>query len=200
MNKVLLKEAGIFNHRHHEVMDRLEKIIDEGKSYKTMADLASMLKVSLRTLYEIAPSKDELINLTINNVLTKHGKIAMEKIQTLDSPIEKLRVYLNTVNQAVGPRFEKFTLSLSKKHSTNEMIDFHENYITNFIKSLLDDAVQANEIANIDTEATALALGGLGRYFQNKKIHSKSSLASPEDASNFLSDLILSGLIEKQHD
>ena len=103
MNKALLKEAGTFNHRHHEVMDRLENIIDEGKSYKTMADLASMLKVSLRTLYEIAPSKDELINLTINNVLTKHGKIAMEKIQTLDSPIEKLRVYLNTVNQAVGP-------------------------------------------------------------------------------------------------
>ncbi len=110
MNKALLKEAGTINHRHHEVMDRLEKIIDEGKSYKTMADLASMLKVSLRTLYEIAPSKDELINLTINNVLTKHGKIAMEKI------------------------------------------------------------------------------------------HSKPSLASPEDASNFLSDLILSGLIEKQHD
>ena len=58
MNKALLKEAGTLNHRHHEVMDRLEKIIDEGKSYKTMADLASMLKVSLRTLYEIAPSKD----------------------------------------------------------------------------------------------------------------------------------------------
>ncbi len=84
MNKALLKEAGTINHRHHEVMDRLEKIIDEGKSYKTMADLASMLKVSLRTLYEIAPSKDELINLTINNVLTKHGKIAMEKIPFKD--------------------------------------------------------------------------------------------------------------------
>ena len=117
MNKALLKKAGTLNHRHHEVMDRLEEIIDEGKSYKTMADLASMLKVSLRTLYEIAPSKDELINLTINNVLTKHGKIAMEKIQTLDSPIEKLRVYLNTVNQAVGPRFEKFTLSSDCKNS-----------------------------------------------------------------------------------
>ena len=47
MNKALLKEASTLNHRHHEVMDRLEKIIDEGKSYKTMADLASMLKVSL---------------------------------------------------------------------------------------------------------------------------------------------------------
>ena len=61
MNKALLKEASTLNHRHHEVMDRLEKIIDEGKSYKTMADLASMLKVSLRTLYEIAPSKDCLL-------------------------------------------------------------------------------------------------------------------------------------------
>ena len=64
----------------------------------------------------------------------------------------------------------------------------------------MDEAVKANEIADIDTEATALALGGLGRYFQNKKIHSKPSLSSPEDSSNFLSDLILSGLIEKQHD
>ena len=49
------------------------------------------------------------------------------------------------------------------------MVDYHEQYITMIIKNLLDEAKTDNEIKDIDTQATALLLGGLRRYFLSKK-------------------------------
>ena len=176
--------------RHLEVMDELESMLDQGKSFSTMSDLAKKLKISLRTLYEIAPSKEELIVTTVDRVLKKHGKIAMDAMNTHSSPIKKLESFLTVANQAVGPRFERFTLSLSSLNSSKPMVDYHEQYITDLIKNLLDEARIKNEIKEIDTQATALLLGGLGRYFQSKKLL-KDLQQTPEKTSNFLTKIII---------
>lgn len=179
--------------RHLEVMDELESMLDQGKSFTTMSDLAKKLKISLRTLYEIAPSKEELIVTTVDRVLKKHGKIAMDAMNTHSSPIKKLESFLTVANQAVGPRFERFTLSLSSLNSSKPMVDYHEQYITDLIKNLLDEARIKNEIKEIDTQATALLLGGLGRYFQSKKLL-KDLQQTPEKTSNFLTKIIIDGI------
>jgi len=179
--------------RHLEVMDELESMLDQGKSFSTMSDLAKKLKISLRTLYEIAPSKEELIVTTVDRVLKKHGKIAMDAMNTHSSPIKKLESFLTVANQAVGPRFERFTLSLSSLNSSKPMVDYHEQYITDLIKNLLDEARIKNEIKEIDTQATALLLGGLGRYFQSKKLL-KDLHQTPEKTSNFLTKIIIDGI------
>ena len=179
--------------RHLEVMDELESMLDQGKSFSTMSDLAKKLKISLRTLYEIAPSKEELIVTTVDRVLKKHGKIAMDAMNTHSSPIKKLESFLTVANQAVGPRFERFTLSLSSLNSSKPMVDYHEQYITDLIKNLLDEARIKNEIKEIDTQATALLLGGLGRYFQSKKLL-KDLHQTPEETSNFLTKIIIDGI------
>ena len=77
------------------------------------------------------------------------------------------------------------------------MVDYHEQYITNLIKNLLDEARSQNEIKEIDTQATALLLGGLGRYFQSKK-PLKDLYQTPEKTSNFLTKIIIDGIkVEK---
>ncbi len=190
---VLSKQSSQLGKRHLEVMDELERILDQGKSFSTMSDLAKELKISLRTLYEIAPSKEELIVTTVDRVLKKHGKIAMDAMNAHSSPIKKLESFLTVANQAVGPRFERFTLSLSSLNSSKSMVDYHEQYITNLIKNLLDEARIKNEIKEIDTQATALLLGGLGRYFQSKKLL-KDLHQTPEKTSNFLTKIIIEGI------
>ena len=190
---VLSKQSSQLGKRHLEVMDELERILDQGKSFSTMSDLAKKLKISLRTLYEIAPSKEELIVTTVDRVLKKHGKIAVDAMNTHSSPIKKLESFLTVANQAVGPRFERFKLSLSNLNSSKPMVDYHEQYITNLIKNLLDEARIQNEIKEIDTQATALLLGGLGRYFQSKKLL-KDLYQTPEKTSNFLTKIIIDGI------
>ena len=68
-----------------------------------------------------------------------------------------------------------------------------EQYITDLIKNLLDEARIKNEIKEIDTQATALLLGGLGRYFQSKKLL-KDLYQTPEKTSNFLTKIIIDGI------
>ena len=189
----LSKHSPQLGKRHLEVMDELESMLDQGKSFSTMSDLAKQLKISLRTLYEIAPSKEELIVTTVDRVLKKHGKIAMDAMNAHSSPIKKLESFLTVANQAVGPRFERFTLSLSSLNSSKPMVDYHEQYITDLIKNLLDEARIKNEIKEIDTQATALLLGGLGRYFQSKKLL-KDLHQTPEKTSNFLTKIIIDGI------
>ena len=94
--------------KHKEIISTLEKMLEKGIPELTMSELASRLKISLRTLYEIAPSKDALITMTVDNILRKLGKDALDEIASIQSPFKKLQKYLSAVNQAVGPKFDKF--------------------------------------------------------------------------------------------
>ena len=79
--------------KHKEIIGTLEKMLEKGIPELTMSELASKLKISLRTLYEIAPSKDQLITMTVDNILKKLGKSALEQVSKIESPIDKLDTY-----------------------------------------------------------------------------------------------------------
>ena len=187
------KKSKIYSKRHNELINELEKLLEKGVPDLTMSEIASKLRISLRTLYEIAPSKDYLIIMTVNNILKKLGKHALDAVINIDSPIQKLEEYLFIVNQAVGPKFNSFFKDLEKVDGADEMVDYHENFISDFTKKLLDDAKQEKEIQNIDTKAFSILLGGIGREFLKEK-NRDSINSSPEDSANSITSIILNGI------
>ena len=187
------KKSKIYSKRHNELINELEKLLEKGVADLTMSEIASKLRISLRILYEIAPSKDYLIIMTVNNILKKLGKHALDAVINIDSPIQKLEEYLFIVNQAVGPKFNSFFKDLEKVDGADEMVDYHENFISNFTKKLLDDAKQEKEIQNIDTKAFSILLGGIGREFLKEK-NRDSINSSPEDSANSITSIILNGI------
>ena len=186
--------------KHKEVIDKLELMLEKGIPNHTMSQLAAKLKVSLRTLYEIAPSKDHLIRMTVNRILMRLGKEALEIVADIKSPIEKLKKYLQHVNQAVGPKFKVYLQNLGNNNKSKEMIDYHEDYITAYTKELLDTAISQKEIKDIDTQAFALLLGGIGRDFA-KDSNIKKLISSPEQSANSITEIILNGIkLDKDYD
>ena len=186
--------------KHKEVIDKLELMLEKGIPNHTMSQLAAKLKVSLRTLYEIAPSKDHLIRMTVNRILMRLGKEALEIVADIKSPIEKLKKYLQHVNQAVGPKFKVYLQNLGNNNKSKEMIDYHEDYITAYTKELLDTAIIQKEIKDIDTQAFALLLGGIGRDFA-KDSNIKKLISSPEESANSITEIILNGIkLDKDYD
>ena len=179
--------------KHKQVIDKLELMLEKGIPDLTMSELAAKLKVSLRTLYEIAPSKDHLIRMTVNRILMKLGKEALDIIANINSPVEKLKRYLQHANQAVGPKFKVYLQNLGNNNKSKEMIDYHEDYIISFTKELLDDAVTQKEIRTIDTQAFALLLGGIGRDFA-KDVNVTKLSDSPEKSANSITEIILNGI------
>ena len=187
------KTNRIYTKRHNEIIDALEVLLESGVPNLTMSEIAKKLKISLRTLYEIAPSRDELILMTMNNILKKLGKFAMDSVSEIHSPVEKLEEYLMIVNQAVGPKFDRFLKDMEKINGSKMTADYHENFIKNFIKELLGQAIKKKEIKAIDVKAFAILLGGIGREFF-KEENKRSINFSPEESANSITSIILNGI------
>ena len=193
MTLVARKTFKNLTEKHINVIEDFEDLLEKGIANLTMSDIASKLKVSLRTLYEIAPSKEDLITTTMDRILTNIGREALSNMKNVKSPLERLRIYMRIGNEAAGPKLQKFDGDLDKIKGAKEMIDFHQNYFISFIKSLLDEAQAANEIREIDTQAVAITLGGIARELSIP--HNKKSLEDlPEKSSNMVTDLILESL------
>ena len=62
------REASL-TQRQREILDELGAVFDDGFVHMTMADLAKQMNCSLRTLYGLAPSRDELVLLVVDRNL-----------------------------------------------------------------------------------------------------------------------------------
>ena len=192
-NNVVNKIKKIYTKKHQDTIQDLEKLLEKGVPDLTMSEIATKLKISLRTLYEIAPSKDQLILMTMDKILVKLGKHALDSVSEIQSPIEKLEQYLFIVNQAVGPKFNTFLKDTEKINGSQKMADYHENFISNYTQKLLNDAIKMNEIENIDTKAFSILLGGIGREFLKEKNRYLIN-TSPEESANSITSIILNGI------
>ncbi len=192
INNLDTKKIKSFTKRHYEIIDDLEKMLEKGIPNLTMSQIASNLKISLRTLYEIAPSKDQLIIMIMDNILRRLGRHALDSISNIESPLRKLEKYLYLVNQAVGPKFNTFFRDIEKIDGLEEVADYHANFITNMTEELLNQAIQMKEIQNIDSKAFSILLGGIGREFIKEK--NKLIDSSPEESANSITSIILNGI------
>ncbi|HJL79779.1 MAG TPA: TetR/AcrR family transcriptional regulator, partial [Gammaproteobacteria bacterium] len=112
--------------KHFEVIQNFENLLEEGIGNQTMSDIASNLRVSLRTLYEIAPSKEMLVISTIDRILTNIAKQALSSLKNMDSSVEKLQTFTKIGNEAAGPRIQKYAIDLSRIKGADDMIKSHE--------------------------------------------------------------------------
>ncbi len=181
--------------KHLEVIQNFENLLEDGIANQTMSDIASNLRVSLRTLYEIAPSKEKLVISTIDRILTNIAKQALSSLKNMESSVDKLRTFTKIGNEAAGPRIQKYAVDLTRIKGADEMIKSHESAYIDHIKRLLEEAVEKDEIESVDTRAVAIMLGTVARIF-SKKNHQEKLAASAEESANMISGLIIDGLVK----
>ena len=183
----------LLSNRQKEALEDLEELIKGGYPQLTMSEIAANLKVSLRTLYEIAPKKEELILIAVDRLLFKIGAAAQKAINLSDSPMAKLNAFLNETNKAIERNTLAFTEDFGRIQGAKDLVDSHENYVMNVTEQLLEEAIIANEIISIDTSAMALILSGLSREL-DKKYLKKELKITPSDASKEIIEVIFKGL------
>ncbi len=182
------------NARQRELLDELERLVAaEGLAELTMAEIAAHVNCSLRTLYEIAPSKEELVLTVVDRRLRRFGRAAIESLDASMSPLEMLRAYLSAANEAVKPDANSVSRDFAAMPGAKRLLDAHEDYLIAVARSLLERAVAEKQIAPVDTAAVAHVLGGLGREFGRPDV-AEIAAASPEATADTITEIILSGL------
>jgi len=182
--------------RQRQVLDALEALVaKEGLAELTMAEIAAQVNCSLRTLYGIAPSKEELVLTVVDRRLHRIGRRAIATLDASLSPLEALRAYLQVVNEAVQPETVSVSREFANVPGAGRLLDAHEGYVIAVTKSLLDRAVAEEQIPPVDTAALAHVLGGLGREFTRPEL-AEIAAASPKETADAIAEIILRGLVE----
>ena len=193
---LLSREAeGQLSARQLELLEALEaRLTTEGLGDRTMAEIAASVGCSLRTLYAIAPSKDELLLVLADRGLHRIGRAAIEALDPGLPPIDALRTYLRIANEAVRPQALSLSSDVARVAGSGRVIDAHETYLTAVTQSLLDRAVEAGEIGPVDTAAVAHVLGGLGREFARPDVADLVQ-DTPNEVADSVTELIIAGLL-----
>ncbi len=184
--------------RQLEILDTLDESVLGGDfSDLTMAEIAKRMTCSLRTLYGIAPSKEELVLAVADRHLQRIGREAMEALDLDESPLSRLRAYLRATNLALQPTTVIFSMDFNKLPGARQLADAHAAYIVAITRALLDEAVEAKEVAPLDTAALALVLGRLGREFARLDVE-KIIQNSARETADSIAEIILDGLIPRK--
>lgn len=180
--------------RQLEILDELEeRLAGGGLADLTMAEIAKAMNCSLRTLYVIAPSKDELVLTVVDRRLRRFGRAAIGTLVDSMDPLDALRTYLAAANEAVQPESVAYAGELVRVAGGQRLLDAHEDYVTAVTQRLLDRAVEARVIAPVDTAAVAHVLGGLGREFARPGVSDLVS-GSPKQTADAVTEIVLRGL------
>jgi AcrR family transcriptional regulator len=180
--------------RQRTLLDDLATIFEGGFSEFTMAAIASRMSCSLRTLYVLAPSRDELVLVVVDRNLWRVGRAAQRAIQPGMSPLEGLRAYLQAAYVAVGAWTPQFVSDLATIPAAQRLKEEHNRYLCAVTERLLDQAVRMGTIGPVDTSSVACVMGRLGGDFARPEVIT-SLRSSPEEAADAVLDVLLCGLV-----
>jgi AcrR family transcriptional regulator len=180
--------------RQRELLDELTQLFEHGWADLTMADLAARLNCSLRTLYELAPTRDELVLTVVDRNLWRIGQRATASVTAPDiAPLEAIRSYLRAATVAVAAVSPAFARDLAAMPAAQALEDAHNDYLVAVTRALLDLAVEQGSIGSVDTAAVARTMAGLGRDLSRPEVMATLG-SSPKDAADGIVDVVLRGL------
>ena len=179
--------------RQREVLDQLGTLFDDGFADLTMADIAASVGCSLRTLYDLAPSRDELVLTVIDRNLRRIGRRAISAVQPDLDPLAVIRSYLMAANLAVAATTPAFARDQAATPATHRLVTAHSDYLVAITRTLLDLAVERGDIAPTDTAAVARVVAGLGAMFALPE-NLETIDSTPKEAADAMVDVILRGL------
>ena len=188
---------GALTSRQLEILDALEdSIMVESLADVTMAEIAKRMNCSLRTLYGIAPSKDELVLIVLDRRLHRIGKDAMQALDSEGSPLTRLRAYLRATNLAVQPTTAAFARDFAAAPGAPALNEAHTDYIVAITRNLIDEAIDAGEIERVHAPAVAHVLGRLGNDFAGIKRRGTLD-GSVATTANSIAEILIRGLESK---
>ena len=179
--------------RQREILSQLGSLFADGFEHLTMAEIAAELGCSLRTLYGLAPSRDELVLTVVDMHLWRVGREAMAALDPAMAPLDAIRAYLSAATVAVNGTTAAYSRDLDAMPAARRRNGDHASYVVAVTRSLLDWAVERGDIAQVDTAAVAHTLATLGQDFIRPEVMATLQ-SSPKAAADQVVDIMLRGL------
>lgn len=156
---VIRKVCGVSeltNARRDELLTSLESLmLARGFAKLTVADIARELRCSRRTLYELAPSRDDLVVRVIRRFFARTGHDAEVAITSASTRRGQALAYL--ASQELARSSPEFQADLVAWPRSREILDFHTVAALNKLQALIQAGIEEGEFRPVNARLIARA-------------------------------------------
>ena len=179
--------------RHRSILEGLEKLMRDGDLARlTIGEMATRLECSRRSLYELAPSKDQLILLVLDRVMHRIGEIAIRAIDLEASATVQLRQYATA---SLGYVWRTSAISdLSEIEGAERVREIHHRFAGTLFERIVNTGIDRGEFRPVNASVTAAVILAGAVSFGNPELLDELGI-SLEDAIDDMLNLVLGGLV-----
>jgi AcrR family transcriptional regulator len=137
--------------RAEQLLDELEEtFLAEGFHHLSIAELATRLRTSRRTFYELAPSRDELVLVVLDRIFQRMGRQAHDALAEIDDPLDRVEAYLSTALPELRRMTARFNADLDRQPAARRLYADHVRYGVAVVGDLVQEAIEIGRAHNFD--------------------------------------------------
>ena len=136
--------------RREQVRMKLEAIfLREGFRDLTVDSLAKRLRCSNRTLYDIAPSKEEMFLLVLDRWLERIRHLGWQGALENSDPVERLKAFLDPGVSETKQASAKFVEDVRSYLPAKQMLARHQEERMSFLQDIVADGIKQGSFKNV---------------------------------------------------
>jgi AcrR family transcriptional regulator len=142
--------AAELSERGRELLDQLEAlIVAEGFAGLTVKDIAARLRCSRSTLYELAPTKDELVLIVVDRRLRRIGRLKQARLAELDDHEDKIKMVISSKFVELQESSLRFMEDVDRTPAVRRLINEHFRYGVALLREVIDDGIAAGRFRRL---------------------------------------------------
>lgn len=132
--------------RGRSLLNGLEELfLAQGFTAFTLGDLADQLGCSRRSLYALAPTKDELVVLVVDRILRRLGLEAHDSARRGPSRIDQIYTYMHSVATGLNHASRQFTVDMQQMPAVQRVFHAHTAHAVSVVEALIERGVSEGE-------------------------------------------------------
>lgn len=180
--------------RQTDVLDAFEALIlAEGFRHLTVGEIAARLGCSRRTLYDLAPSKDDLVALAVERYLDGFLGDCLDEIGRHRSPARQLEASAALVTERFAALSPAFTADLVATPRLATMVTTFTNRFADGLQAVVEAGVRQGAFRRVHPRLVAEAILGLVDRLQDPAVLGELGLTYDE-AARQVAGLFLDGI------
>lgn len=191
---MLVPEPREFSARLSEVLDIVEAVfLRDGLRPVRINQLTEEARCSRSTLYELAPSKEELFLLVLDRFIRRTRLRTHEAMATAPDPVHRLKAALSESAAGLALLSPVFAEAVRDYPPARVLYDQHAREARANLRQLVDDAISVGAFRPVDTAVVAEALQAVVDRFLDPNFARTTELEVGGALTAFF-DMLVNGL------
>ena len=189
-----------YSARQTEILDVLEALfLENGFRALSVADLTTAAHCSRATLYDLAPTKEELFLLVLERMLTRIHQRGLDDAAELADPVAKIETYLTGDIETLGRVGAGFTADTNGYRPAARILLDYAFTRTAALQQFIDEGVDQGVFPGVDSAFAAQIMMAMARQVASPQFQAMTGRPWTESIRACLK-MLLYGLVGEPKD